>query len=227
MASARIQAAPTPDRHAGLDPGFVQVIRESEDPDIREHADEILGVIGRFYGWQPARRPPLPDLEARARAAICWRPWHVQGSERGILSRGLPSPPDRRFTEPYFRPIHGVRLFRREDEDRRRTLIRTRIGDSLWASLDSPGWNQYRHRIWQPFWDSLGILAFASFGAPQEDSLRADWWSAFAESILHTGISILVDRWWASASGPLLDLWLAGNSPLGFDKDDNLVVLVA
>ena len=89
-----------------------------------------------------------------------------------------------------------------------RSSLRDSLRDSLWASL--------RDSLWDSLRDSLRF----SLGFFLLDSLSA--------SLFYSCGFILADKPEEAAKlQPLLDLWLAGNFPVGFDKDGNLLILVA
>lgn len=167
--------------------------------------EAIIGVLRPFYGWKPELKPALPDLEARAKEAIFWR------------------------------EIKGVRVFQMADAVSLPASLPASLWDSLWCSLrDSLGnslWNSLRDSLR----DSLRASFEASLWASLRDSLRASlrdslWYSLWYSLFFPCGF-ILADRSDQTARTarlkPLLDLWLAGNFPMGFDKDGNLLVLVA
>ena len=77
-------------------------------------------------------------------------------------------------------------------------------------------------------WDSLRDSLRYSLGASLGDSLRDSLEASLRYSLFFPCGFILADRpAQAARFKPLLDLWLAGNYPVGFDKDGNLLVLVA
>lgn len=90
------------------------------------------------------------------------------------------------------------------------------FGDSFWTiHIDS---------LWTPLEDSLSYARADSHGANHAISLRCS-----LLSLLHTACVyvLTVEPEKAARFKPLLELWLAGNFPAGFDADGNLLVLVA
>jgi hypothetical protein len=224
----------------------IRVWREHEEPTIRAHADAIFDLIGPFYGWKTELRPALSDLKARACAAIFWRLIHEQKDEMGIVSRGLP-PENKRYADPYVKRIRGVSVFTPKQIDSLRDSLRDplqdslqnslraslqdSLGDSLWASLE----DSLRDSLWASLEDSLRDSLWASLrdplGDPLKDSLRFSFWASLRDSFwasLFYGLGFaLVNTQPIPQFHTLLDTWRSGNYPVGFDKNDNLMVLVA
>ena len=89
-------------------------------------------------------------------------------------------------------------------------------GGSLWASLWDSLWSSPRSSLRDSLRDSLWA------------SLRDSLWDSLWASLFYSCGFILTNKPVEAAKfQPLLDLWLAGNFPVGFDKDGNLLILVA
>jgi hypothetical protein len=147
----------------------------------------IMEVLRPFYIWKPVLKPPLPDLEIKAKEAVFWR------------------------------GVTGVRIFSRAEavspQDSIGFWLRDSLGDSLGDSLEDPLGNSLR--------DSLRIAlgSVFRFRGSRDDSC--------VDSIFCTIAYVISDKPDEAAKfKPLLDLWLSGNYPFGFDKDDNLLILV-
>jgi hypothetical protein len=92
--------------------------------------------------------------------------------------------------------------------DSLRASLRASLRDSLWASLGDSLRDSLGDSLWASLRDSLG------------DSLRDSLWA-----------SLFYERGFALCNKPipeltgLLDVWRAGACPVGFDRDDNMLVL--
>lgn len=198
----------------------------------------IMEVLRPFFHWKPELKPALPDLETRATSAVDWRPMRgvktFRASDAAALESSLwvsvwdsledtleealkPALADVlvKTCLESLAPAHRA-LLHPSFEDSLRSLVRNSLEDRfesvLWSALRDAFPDPLRRALRETFVQSrrtklsvsLEALCFFSIGF------------IFAEKPVE-----------AAAFRPLLELFLAGNYPMGFDKDDNLLVLVA
>jgi hypothetical protein len=162
-----------------------------------------------FYDWEPCLKPARADLQERVEEAIFWREIpgivYLPGE---VMLRVLPgligeklkqSLPDREWDEHWRYLCEEFTNY-----DQSASSAANECFDALTESL-------------RPIWKKLEYLD--SFGI-EEDVL----WSPLYYATLFTfvGASGIAARF-----KPLLDLWLTGNFPIGFNKEGKLIVLVA
>ncbi|MBU2509042.1 hypothetical protein KKE33_01500 [Patescibacteria group bacterium] len=164
--------------------------------------EALMDILQPFYDWEPKLKPALPDLEEQAKKVIFWK------------------------------EISGVRVFTgREFDSLKASLkdsLRTSLKASLWDSLKASLWDSLEDSLRTSLWDSLRASLWSSLWDSLRASLRVSLWSSLRDSLFYSCGFILADKLEEAAKfQPLLDLWFAGNFPVGFDKDGNLLVLVA
>ena len=138
------------------------------------------------------------------------------------LKPALPDLEEQAKQAVFWRDVSNVRALRRSEA----TVLEASLFDSFDASpeasfLDSLGTSRMT-LLWRLLDDSFyespglqGIVKKVSLGFKLRRSFRPLLWKARWSSLLNPKFK------------SLLDLWLAGNFPVGFDKDGNLLVLVA
>lgn len=164
--------------------------------------DLIMSVVQPFHGWKPTFKPALPDIEKRVRKAIFWR------------------------------KIGDVRVFRQSEMGPLRASIRAALLASYWDGLSAPVSASLRTALSDSLRDKLSLAL--------KDTLSTPAWNAFAgsfggalrivvkDSIFYAiGQVTANQRVEADKFKPLFDILFAGNFPIGFDKDNNLLILVA
>ncbi|MFH1077900.1 MAG: hypothetical protein V1745_01280 [Patescibacteria group bacterium] len=164
-----------------------------------------MAILRPFYGWKPELKLALPDLEERGKMAVFWD-----------------------------NPIRGVRVFSGQDSFKaaREAASLASYGDSLEGialavlnkTLTCSGDIELEESCWGVFWESFQY----SLGRTVL-SMMDDWfWDPFQDSLMHCLECIIGGKpEEAPKFKPLLDLWLAGNFPIGFDDDNNLLVVTA
>lgn len=179
---------------------------------------QIMKSLRRFYDWNPALNPELPDLQTRAQKAVFWR--EIKGvrtfrhagevevytslndSLQSALLNSLEDPFRFSFQSSFSDPIGRS--------------LRSELGDAIWGSfrdsaLEPPARPSSRPSSWDSTWGSV----WESF------------WDALRGSLFYAANFVPTNTYTAAKFKFLHDLWLAGNFPVGFDKDGNLLILVA
>lgn len=162
----------------------------------------LMDVLWPFYDWKPELKAELPDLEARARQAIFWR------------------------------KFERARIFRADQLDSFESLLGTLLQASLMASLMDSLMDSLGSSLWNMFLISLRFslndLLLLSFRVSLGDLLCAPLRDLLCASLFFaSGFALAGKPEEAAKFKPLHELCLAGNFPLGFDKEGNLLVLVA
>lgn len=161
----------------------------------------IMNILSPYYGWKPELKGALLDLEERAKNVVFW--------------------PN----------VNGLRVFRLcEAASLEASLFyslsssrRYEFGDELSDSLRNQLVASLANRLWVSIGESLGN-EFYSIGESLWGSIKA----SLLDSLFYPCANTLAGKSKEAAKfKPLLDLWLAGNFPVGFDKEGNLLVLVA
>lgn len=161
----------------------------------------IMEVLRPFYDWKPELKPVLPNLEEQ-----------VKNTELGKL-------------------VSKIRVFPLSQEDLLYASLSTSFEDTLRCLLtleDSLGLLTNGLLLMDALSDSL----MDSIGHSIRDSLcdsESDlpWLSLF--ELLRAAVACInLDKLEVGLGiDSMLELWLKGNFPIGFDKDGNLLVLVA
>lgn len=164
--------------------------------------DLIMSVVQPFYGWKPTFKPVLPDIEKRARKAIFWR------------------------------KIGDVRVFRQSETGPLRASIKATLLASYWDGLNATVSASLRTALSDSLRDSLSTTLKNTLSTPAWNAFAGSFGGALRivvkDSIFYaTGQVSANQQVEADKFKPLFDLFFAGNFPLGFDKDNNLLVLVA
>ena len=126
----------------------------------------------------------------------------------------------------FWRDVKNVRVLKNSDT----SLLEASLGDSLGDSLEEmqDSEDSFETSFGSLFWNSLFDSLFDSLETSLWDSSRDSLRASLRTSIVYSCFYILDDKPKEAAKfKPLLDLWLAGNFPVGFDEDGNLLVLVA
>lgn len=157
----------------------------------------ITDVLRPFYGWQPVLRAAIPCLEERSRQAICWR----ELNDIRVLCAA-------RETSLWHSCQRLIKVslmdsLKDPSHELSQEWLRARLLSSLEASL--------KVRFTRALWDSLDAML--------QDCLRGSLWVPCC-------LAVAGKLEEAAKFKPLLDLWLAGNFPVGFDAEGNLLVLV-
>lgn len=164
-------------------------------------------IVQRISGWKPRLMPTAPDLAERAKLAIFWR--EIES----------------------VRAIHTDELTasRASLEDEFSVTLRKALNGSLGSSLSSSARVSYGIWLERAIWSSLSPTFLSSFEKDVDeayrralaDSLHCTFFHAVAfatcEATLEESVKFK----------PLLDLWLAGNYPVGLDRAGTFIVLVA
>lgn len=174
----------------------------------------LMGILAPFRGWRPELKRASANLPKSARRAIFWS------------------------------DIAGVRKFRAADADELQDLvdaapetwlflklfpaIKELFGVSLHASLEDAlkeaGFTARHFGLWSASLGKVFVPGYGSYWAPLSATLD----DALDFSLLYACAYELLDRPAEAAKfKPLHELWRTGNFPLGFDKEGNLLVLVA
>lgn len=159
----------------------------------------LMDVLHPFYGWKPEFKPAVTDLETRVKAAL----------------------------SPWFLPVSGVRAFPfsrkgdlwREFDDG----ISLGFGEYVPLTRDSSGVTYPSRRDERIFWEAFDeALGSVFFNAELDGHFMH-----LLEPISRSCLLVLIDKLEEAAEyKPLLELWLLGNCPIGFDQDyENVLVL--
>ncbi len=178
----------------------------------------LMDILGPFYGWKPELKPALPDLEARVNSAVHWRRVKGVGVFKASLDVSLLASL-RASLGVSFRNLLWASLHTTLGASLEASLsdsLRFSLGPSLWASLDDKISVSLSISSWTTIWTSIGPDLRYAFS----DSLRKS-------CLFACGFILAGKPEDAAKFQPLLNLWLAGNFPVGFDRDGNLLVLVA
>lgn len=200
---------------------------------VQEHYDEIRALLEPFVDWTPEVVPQFPDLDQRARKAICWLPLRPEG---GVASRGVQAVPPLNGLPPWTEVIRAVHTT--DIIDLRLLGLSTFIKDSLQIILGQVAPIAY-------LVDPIRNMVLGTFGNVFES--RFDLWNAqYARAgmsdgapfaIHHIRNNVLAAITYAVLAliapipsrpdfGPLLRLYLEGNPPLCIDGA-NARVLIA
>jgi len=140
------------------------------------------------------------------------------------LKPALPDLKEQAKKAIFWKDISGVRVFTESDAG----SLRDSLWASLWASLRASLWASLRASLRASLEASLEASLGASLGASLWDSHYSTLRTSYYVSLLYACAFILADKPVEAAKfQPLLDLWLTGNIPVGFDGDEKLLVLVA
>lgn len=172
---------------------------------------ELVEFAGYFYSPKLSfeLKPPIPDLENRARQAIFWK---------NITSIRVTSEPDLKETLG----IEGICLRDALGESFRKELL-DRIGHDFWSIL------------WKTL-ERFGFLKRRLEGQLMEDLYRAGFRGRLSDDLWHclaggVQVSIFYGAGFffvgddAKNFRPLLELYKSGNLPIGFNKQGELVFL--
>lgn len=178
---------------------------------------QIMKTLRPFYEWKPALKSWNADHLPLAQKAIFWseingvRVFHHAGEVRARLSLR-----DSLRNSCFDTLEDSFRFsFQTSFRDTLGTTLHNELGDAIWIAYRDSSVRVVRDQIWNSCWDS----SWESFWSSVWDSLRA--------SLFYATSSILTDKPSNVAKfKPLFELWLAGNFPVGFDRDNNLLILV-
>ena len=132
------------------------------------------------------------------------------------LKPALPNLEMRAKQAVFWRKAKSLRVAHLSELDSLGKWFWTSLGDSLGGSFWTLLWDSLRGPLPTLLWDSLGASLLDSFRNPLGDSL------------FYACIFVVLGKSEEAAKlKPLLELWLAGNYPVGFDEGNNLLVLVA
>ncbi len=176
---------------------------------------EIMKALHPFYSWRPVLKRVMPSLQEHAQKAIFWREitgvktfkhtgevevWH---SLRDSLRNA------------HFDDLEDAFRFSFQ------TSFRDTPSDTLHDELGNAIWHAYRDAVPRQARDN------ASCRSSWDSSWEAFWsslWDALRATLFYA-VSCTSDE--MEKYKPLFELWRAGNFPIGFDRDGNLLVLVA
>lgn len=162
----------------------------------------VMDIIGPFYDWKPELKPALPDLLDRVKG--------IEGLE----------------------PLAGVRTF---GISRLRDLTESLV-DTLNVSFDDILAHAFEEQQILSLMSSLGQLLCGEIWCSidramldaLDETLKEALEDALEDSLFVPCCFLMTDKPEEAARfKPLLEIYLAGNFPIGFDEDDNLLVLVA
>ena len=169
---------------------------------IPEMGSPIMDLVQPFYGWRPSLQPALPDLEARLRKAIYWC------------------------------KFKDIRVFHKNQNGPLRSALRAALLATYWDALSISLGDILRSTLNDTTRDTMVIAL--------KDILSTAYWNAVGgssggalrivvkDSIFYAiGLVIAKEQAEADKFLPLFDLLFAGNFPVGFDKDNNLLIIVA
>ena len=202
----------------------------------------LMKVVQPFYDWMPEIKPPLPNLEERARGAVFW---HEFGAIRciGAYDGAASISEDKLIEESLF----GA-LCNEVDTalgDYLQDIVEESLGE-YFTSLMREDMNIAFHELGtslavQPFIDALLFTC----GKAVSKDIEQWWENMFGEddysaSLLEVLVGALDTAFYFSLAfqymnkfervaqlRPFLELWLEGNFPVGFDSDGSLLILVA
>lgn len=172
---------------------------------------EILErITDPFRSWTPRLGARLPDLHARFERAMFWRRFRrvhpVSPDELPLAQRNVD---DRLIGEIWATQQKTMRPPLWDELVKCATPPPGRAWDTLTAGVNASCWNAIK--------EPLGAL-------PEGVSHRASLWN----SIFYACGFAVVDATFSWEQFlPLHELWRTGNFPLLFDRDDDLLVLVA
>lgn len=169
---------------------------------------EITELLGHYFSGTLSFPvlAPVPDLLEKAKKAIFWHPFeNVRASSQSDLSDNIG---DKGTTLYYgaFTPI-------------KRELIELMGWRSLWNAIESEIPGVHKSRI-----EWLVLEGMKKSGIRADDAL----WGCIHSNILMTivcAVGYLIAKRDQESFKPLLALWRSGNLPIGFDRDNTLVVL--
>ena len=184
--------------------------------------EALMDILQPFYDWEPKLKPALPDLEEQAKKVIFWKEISgvrvFTGREFDSLKASLKDSLRTSLKASLWDSL----------KDSLRTSLKASLWDSLEDSLRTSLWDSLEDSLRTSLWDSLRASLWSSLWDSLRASLRVSLWSSLRDSLFYSCGFILADKLEEAAKfQPLLDLWFAGNFPVGFDKDGNLLVLVA
>ncbi len=157
----------------------------------------LMEFVGPFQDWRPRLASPLPDLEQRAREAV------------------------------FFREFKEVRCVPFSHRDEYEGHLRHTFQDLLGNVFDS---ETYRDALQRAAWDLVADLFIyrTSLNRKYRDNLGGPMLHSLKWILVHAcHFAIVGELEKAGEFKPLIDLWLAGNFPIGIGYDGNLLVLVA
>ncbi len=158
----------------------------------------LMEILRPFYGWQPVLKPALPDLQERVKLASFW---------------------------------NSVRIHEFSPETKKVGVFPGRVLFVSWWDLPfaiRDSWGEHRRL----FDSTFAPLLWAPLSAVLGDSLAANALASLINTLtaLFLRMSGRVDGGGVEAVAKfkaLLDLWLAGNFPMGLDSKDDLIVFVS
>lgn len=169
----------------------------------------ILDLLDPFYGWVPALKPTFSGLGLRAQVVNGWRTYNrvmtFTASKEGELARKL------------YMPFGDVLLRRYGD------LLSDLLQVACNLSLGSASDDAFRRCLKYRSINSVEPTCLSSL----PNALRLSLLSPLALIVYASAPPATILRDDLPRFASLHDLWLAGNFPVGFDKDDNLLILVA
>lgn len=160
----------------------------------------MVEMMKPFIERAPTVGPALPDLERRAKTAITWT------------------------------QVRGVQVFRESQHAVLNGLTRCSLGASL-RNLHKDSFEV--SKFYAAFGSVSRVTEFDKASLEMWSRTYPGIWGKLGDSLWTTVVfvcvlSLLLDRPATAAKlQPLLGLWLAGNFPIGFDEDNDLLVLVA
>lgn len=174
---------------------------------------DLFDLIHPFYGWEVKLLPKNTETMVSLEQIVFWE-----------------KPKAIRYITLHDEALDGVQ----------RSLSHA-LEDDLWSLLtealqrsfeNSHDWDFQRQRLWKTLKDqlrnSLGKTDQEEFLLGYEEGfkwrLTNNLWDTF---FFPCSFVLAGERHIASKFQPLMQLWLIGNFPIGFDKEDNLLVLVA
>jgi len=157
----------------------------------------LMEAIGPVCDWNPELKPALPDLEKRARGAVFWKGFKE--------IRCIPSSQG----DDYLHPVSES------------------FEESLKVPIKPPAPDTYDETLKKITW-SLACDLLRDLEHGFVDSVRSSMVFSLRVICLYACKFAIANQPEETAKfKPLLELWLAGNFPIGFDWNGNLLVLVA
>ncbi|MBI5654146.1 hypothetical protein HZC53_00610 [Candidatus Uhrbacteria bacterium] len=158
----------------------------------------LMEVVGPLCSWRPELKPALPDLEKRAKDAVFWR------------------------------KFKGIRCIVFSLREKFNHSVRDSLSDSLKDTLQELPHDSYRGALEDVVRDLVWSLLYRSIYTHYSDSLSFPLLDSLQFTLVHAcSFAIAGNGKEAAKFRPFFELWLAGNLPVGFDRDGNLLVLVA
>lgn len=160
----------------------------------------LLDLLRPFYTWTPQLSSPIADLEARARDALALGSFQGVKTFKASKLEDLKACCELVLEDRLMNAFEGI-----GEVEEAATNLSSALSDGLLTLLHDRLKSAYISKVSTPLMQSmmaplLFACVFVSRGSPYMNEVVFD---------------------------ALFKLWFAGNFPIGFDEDSNLLVLVA